>query len=165
MALQVGGMFTSAIGAQSQAQSMQNNYNFQAQMGDINARIAESDAQAQLAAGNKQIQNSKLKTAQLKSSQRASMAANGIDLGSDSAVNILSSTDYMGESDALTISANAIHAAGNARMQAVNASNQAIMNRAMASGIDPGQAGMSSLLSSAASVAASWYKYSNSMAD
>lgn len=161
MGMQGFGAITSAIGAQSQAQSTQNNYNFQAQMSDINARMAESDAQAQLAAGNKAVQNSELKTAQLKSSQRASMAANGVDLGSDSAVNILSSTDYMGQVDANQISANAIRAAGNARMQGVNATNQANMSRAMASSINPSQAAMTSLLGSAASVAPYWAKWAS----
>jgi hypothetical protein len=157
--MQTGGMLSGAIGAAGAADSAKANYNFNAEMSAINARMAESDAQATLQAGQRAEQSQRLKTAQIKSSQRASMAANGIDLGSDSAVNVLTTTDYLGESDALTINANAIRSAGAQRAQSVNSSNAALVARANAAGINSSSAAMTSLLGSAGGVASAWYKY------
>jgi hypothetical protein len=48
------------------------------------------------------------------------MAARGIDLRSDTALNILTTTDVMGEIDAQTIEANAVRAAWGYRTEGVN---------------------------------------------
>lgn len=151
------GAISSAYGAFAQARSTRLQLQLQADLSQINARLSESTAQSTLLAGQQQEQNARLKTAGLKSNQRASMAANGIDLGSDTALNVLTTTDVMGEIDANTIQANAVRAAWGYRTQGVNAENTARMARANAEGISSTSAAASSLLGSAGTVASSYY--------
>lgn len=156
----VAGAATSGIGAYYGARSNQLNLQQQAFMSDLNARQAEKEAQYTLDRGQKQIGQLTLKAGQLKSSQRARMAANGIDLGEGNAAEILASTDIMKESDALTISADATRSAWNSRIQATNYANDAMIKRTSAETISPFSSMATSLLGSAGTVADSWYKYS-----
>ena len=103
---------------------------------------------------------SRLKTAQLKSDQKVALAANGVDLtGSPSVDNILGTTDFMGELDALTINQNAVADANNFRTQSANYGAQATMSAAQASGVNPGLQVYSSLLGDAGQFARSAYQY------
>lgn len=157
MAMQIGGAATSAIGAYGTASANRIALRSQANISEINARISEQAAQGELMKGEREQQRTRLNTAQLKSRQRAAMAANGIDLGSDSAVNVLTSTDVMGEIDANTVAANAVRSAWGYRTQASNHQIDAVVKRGAASGISPTASMASSLLGSAGSVAGSWY--------
>lgn len=152
----VGGVqsaVSSYYGAKAQARQLA----FEADMADINARMAESAAERTLAAGRREVQRSKMQTAGLKSRQRVAMAANGVALDEGSAVNVLTTTDYIGEVDANTIEANAIAQAWGHKIDAVNTRSQARSARSAAASISPGQAALSSIIGSAGSVAASWY--------
>lgn len=159
LTMQGGGAISSGIGAYYGAQSQKSSLELSANLADINARVAESAAQQTLLTGQREEQRSMIATANLKGTQRASLAANGVDLGEGSAANILTTTDVMGEVDASTIQANAIRSAFGQRTQAVNQTNQALTSRASASSINPGQAMTTSLLGSAGSVAGNWYQY------
>lgn len=154
------GAINGAIGSYYQSQAMSNNLKFQADMARINAQIGETNAQAVLLSGQRAQQNVRLRTAKLKSSQRVAMAANGIDLGSRTAVNVLTSTDVMGEIDANTVEANAIRAAFGYRTQSVNDMNTARLSSAVADGISPLGSATGSLISNAGKVADGWYRYS-----
>jgi hypothetical protein len=83
------GALTSAMGAKSKAESQKMALEGQAYMDDINARLSELSAQSALLAGQRQEGSIYLKRGQVKSSQRAALAANGIDLTSQTAINIL----------------------------------------------------------------------------
>jgi hypothetical protein len=157
LGMQGAGALTSAVGAYYGAKVQKSNLAAQADMADLNARMAETGAEMELMRGQRMEQGAMLRTAQIKSSQRASMAANGVDLGSDTAVNVLTSTDTMGQIDANTIAANAVRSAWGYRTQATNYQNQALIQRASANSINPGMSAMSSLLGSAGQVASSWY--------
>jgi hypothetical protein len=85
------------------------------------------------------------------------MAANGIDLGEGSAAEVLTSTDMIKEHDMQTIQANAVRAAWGHRMDATSLTNQARSSRAGADSTSALMAGTSSLLSSAGTIAGSWY--------
>jgi len=152
----IGGII-SMMGAYVGAQGQKSNLRAQADIADINAATAERSAQATLLAGQREEQRSMLATANLKSSQQAGFAANGIDLGEGSAARTLTSTDVMGKIDANTIAANAVRSAWGFRTQATNYENEALTKRAGASAISPGMAAASSLLTSAGSVASNWY--------
>jgi hypothetical protein len=177
-AMGYGSIFSSIIGAigsaslaRTQAKGTQSALNFQSDMNKINAemakinqRSAESSAQSMLAQGDKQIASLTLRSGKIKSAQRAALAANGVDLGEGNAAEIQATTDLMTELDKNTIEANATRSAWgyrtqgvNANMQSVNASNLANMQSTSAKSINPNNAGMSSLMSSAGSVAQSWY--------
>lgn len=158
LALQAGGAAYSTVGSFYAAQSQKTALDGQAAVDDINARTAESTAESALYQGQQQEISARLKTAQLKSSQRASMAANGIDLGSGTATNILTTTDTMGEIDANTIAANAVRSAFGYRTQATNFQNDALMKRATASAISPISSAVGTLLTSGGQVAGNWYK-------
>lgn len=155
LASQASGAVTSAIGAYAGAQSSR----AQARIDDVNAQLSEMGAQAALLQGQQQEMSSRLSTANLKSTQRAGFAANGVDLGEGSAARTLTSTDVLGEVDANTIHANAVRAAFGYRTQALNYANDAMLRRA-----GPGalQAGASTLLGGAGQVASSWYQFNKS---
>lgn len=154
------GAASSAMGAYYGAQSRKQELELSANLSDINARMSESAAQQTLLTGQREEQQSMIATAKLKGTQRASLAANGVDLGEGSASQILTTTDVLGEVDAHTIHSNAVRSAWGHRAQAVNQSNQALMSRASAGAINPGQSAFTSLLGSAGSVATSWYRFS-----
>lgn len=159
MMMQGAGAASSAIGSYYSAQANKSSLNQTADMADINARMSESAAQATLLTGQREVQKSQIATANLKGTQRASLAANGVDLGEGSAKDILTSTDVMGEADANTLQANAVRSAWGYRTQAVNQTNQANMSRAAASAISPSTSAVTSLLGSAGAVASNWYQY------
>ncbi|NVO06350.1 MAG: hypothetical protein HXX19_10670, partial [Rhodoferax sp.] len=118
MTTQIGGAVSSGLSAYYGAQAQKSSLDLQANMADINARMAESSAQATLLTGQREEQRSMIATANLKGSQRAAMAANGVDLGVGSAANILTTTDLMGEVDTNTLHANSVRSAFGLRTQA-----------------------------------------------
>jgi hypothetical protein len=151
------GAATSVVGAYNSAAMQKDSLGFSAAIADINARMSEQSAQAELQRGEREYQSSRLKTAGLKSRQRASLAANGVDLGVGSAAEILTSTDVMGEIDANTIQANAVRSAWGYRTQAVGYQNDALIKRASASSINPGMAAFTTLLTEGSKVGMSYY--------
>lgn len=138
-----GGAGMSAMGAQNKAQAQQDMLNSEANIADMQARQA-------ILNGQNAEQSSMLKTGAVLGAQRAQLGANGVDLGSGSATDVLASTKYLGVRDAMTIHDNALRTAW-------SYNTQAAMDRAGASNINPGMAGFSSALGSAGTVATSWY--------
>lgn len=190
---QMYGLQRQAIGIQAQGQVLQGKSaqlqaETQAAIARINARLAESAAQGTLLSGQRQEQAKRLETAAFKSRQRVGFAASGVDLGSDSVVRVLTSTDLIGDIDANTIAANAIRAAWGYRTEAANHRGQALMSSAngqmmaagaqaqaaatragMPSNVTPpvasrpmgsGQAVANSLLGSATQIATTYYTLS-----
>lgn len=143
---QTAGSFFAAKSAKSSAEH-------RARMARINAKLAESDARASLARGERAEQAARMDTAQMKSAQRVGMAANGVDLTSETAAAVLTSTDYLGEVDANTIKANALREAWGHRIQATGMRGQAGMYAAEAKGISPGMDAFGTLLTGASQVA------------
>ena len=156
---QVGGMATSAIGSYFSAATQKATLKGQAAIADTNARIAELGAQSVLLQGQQQVGALSLNAGRLKSAQRAAMAANGIDLGVGSAVELQASTDIMKEIDMATVEANAVRGAFGYRTQAMNFENEAMAKLATAGAISPFGAMSTSLLGSVGSVAQSWYQW------
>lgn len=159
LGVQAAGAGMSTVGSYYSARNDRLNLGLQADLADTNARIAELGAQSALAQGAREEQRSRLQTAQLKSTQRTAMAANGIDLGEGTAAQVLTATDLMGDLDAETIRANAARSAWGYRTQAVDAKNQALIARAGAKSMSPVSSAATSLLDSAGSVAQSWYQF------
>lgn len=178
-------MLTSAAGASASASGQRSQLEYQAAMGKLNAAMAESDAsllemnasitktQGQIAIqqGQREEQRLRLGSAQVKGTQRAGFAANGVDLGVGSAARVLATTDYMTEVDAGEIRANAARAAFGYKVQEANQKFAAMSARAQgfnytagsafasatASGISPMASGVTSLLGSSGQVAQAWY--------
>ena len=97
--LQYAGMAVSAAGAFSSSEGSKAAYGAQAQVAENNARVAEWQAQDALRRGGIAASDKGIRTNQLKGSQRAALAANGVDLGVGSALEVLSDTDYFGRPD------------------------------------------------------------------
>ena len=155
--LQAYGVVSSAIGTYYSSKAQKEDLSFQARMAEINARLAESSAQSALLAGQREEQKAKLATANVKSQQRTGMAANGVDLSVGSAVNVLSSTDLIGEVDANTIKANAVASAWGYRVQGANYSGQAARSASASKAVNPAGNAGTSLIDGASRVAGSWY--------
>lgn len=147
----------SAYGAYQTSQANKDAANYQAQVAQNNAQIASWNAQDALDRGQRAEADQRLKNSQFKGDQRASLAARGLDLGEGSPVDILATTDFMGERDALTIRDNAAKEAWGYRIQGNNANDNANLLRARADAENPTMAAGMSLLGSAGSVASKWY--------
>lgn len=93
----------SAMSARRDAQTRKNILGFEAQQAGYNAAIAGYQAQIAQQVGAAKEQDSRLQTAAQFSSERAHMAASGIDLGQGSATDVLASTEFMGERNAAMI--------------------------------------------------------------
>lgn len=145
LALQGAGAVNSAVGAYYSAGAQKSALN-------LRADLDENAAQMALVAGQRDEQRSRLGTAQVKGTQRAAMAANGVDLGSDTPNRILTSTDLVGEVDAQTIHSNALRSAWGYRVQGAQ-------DRAAAGAISPASSALTSLLGSSGRVAESWYSF------
>lgn len=158
VAMSAAGAASGAVGSYFSAKSQRLNLATQANLAEINARMAEQGAQSVLFAGQQQVAAQTLRSGMLKSSQRTALAANGVDLGVGNAAEIQASTDLMKEIDKIELEQNAVRSAWGYRTQAANARNEAIMGRATASGINPTVAGATSLLSGAGQVGSQWYR-------
>lgn len=144
----------------------------QARIAEINQGIAETNARSLEDAakdaerrGAAELQASRRKYANLKGSQRAAMAANGVDLTSDTPLDVLTGTDVIAAEDAQAIQENAIRSAWGLRTEAANAraaggQQQMAANsaRGSARGLSTFSAATTSLLSGATQVADSWYR-------
>lgn len=148
----------SALGAYFNASGQKTTLNAQANLDDTNAKLQEMTAQSALLSGQRQEQASDIKYANIKSAQKTAFAANGIDLNSTTPLNVLTGTDAVKEVDAATIAANAGRAAFGARETGLSYSNKARGERAQADSISPFMSATGSIISSAGTVASSWYQ-------
>ena len=162
------GSYYQAQGQQSQLQANSVSLTYSAHMAALNARLAELQAQSALRQGQRQQQQVQLATGQMIGTQRASLAAHGIDLTSATPTAIQAGTEVMSQADQNTIQTNAIRSAWGYRTQATNQQNEAIMDTAgaasaglMKDSISPGMNLAGTLLSSVGQVAAGWYRYAN----
>lgn len=123
-----------------------------------NALIAERAAASAITSGQEQASNASIRGAQTIASQRAALAANGVDINSGTAANVQASTKWVTDANVDTITANAARAAMGYTTQSQNYSNQSGAYRAAADSVSPVTAGATSLLTSATSVASDWYR-------
>lgn len=171
MGMQAMGAASSAYGAYQGAKSQQGVLNTQAaidlsqaNIANINAGLAEQQAQVSLEQGQKQAQSLMLKAAHLKSAQKTGMAANNIDLSSRSAQRVMVSADMMKAMDVNQIELNAMRASWGYKTQATNYTNNALALQAKSAGesatanaINPFGMMTTSLIGSASKVAMSYY--------
>ena len=79
----------SAIGAYGQAASQKSSLNYDARVADMNSVLVERQAQIAMEQGQFQVDQLRRLTAGLKGSQRATMAARGLDLTAGTPAEIL----------------------------------------------------------------------------
>jgi hypothetical protein len=167
MIMQAGGVATSTVGSYYAAKGQKTALKLQARIAEVNAKIAEGQSRDALQRGERQEQGTRMGAAQLRSSQRAAMGSSGIDLGSETAAAVLTSTDYLTEVETNTIKANALREAWGFRMDAGQSRSEASMARATARGISPAGEAFSTLMTGAAQVAGSYasFKQSGALGD
>lgn len=98
-----------------------------------NAQLDEVYAQQELMKGGQQEQQSDLKYALIKSTQRSTLAASGVVLDEGSALHMQADTDYESSVDAATIHTNAANAALGYRIQEGNEETAATFSKLNAS--------------------------------
>lgn len=159
LASQGAGMAMSTVGAFYAGREKQAGLRASADVNEINARMSDRAAKQAIRSGQLRGQQSRLENAAFKSRQKVSLAANGVDLGSETALAALTTTDILGEIDAREIKRGALMESFGYRTQAVNSRNEAAMGRAEASGISPAFGAVPSLLTGAASIAQTNYNF------
>jgi hypothetical protein len=151
------GMGAQAFGAYQSSRATKAAHEAQAQVQRNNATVAGWQAEDAIERGNKAAMRVRSQARQLKGTQRARLAAAGVDLGEGSALQILSDTDYFGEVDAQTTVDNAAREAWAIRQQAAGYSADAALMQSRAAAESPLFAAGTSLLTSASRVAERWY--------
>ncbi len=161
-ALSVGSMAFGAYSSYQQSQAQQASYEYQAAVARNNAITAEWQAQDAIKRGEIAEEQQRRRTAMLKGTQTARLAANGLDISEGSALQILSDTDWMGEQDALTVRDNAAREAWGFRQQGQNYQSNSELMGMRADAENPLLAGSTSLLTNPATgvVAQKWYTMS-----
>lgn len=159
--MQAAGVIGQTVGAYKKSSGEQTAYEFQSQVAKNNAAVAEMQAKDAILRGQTAEQNTRLKTANLKGTQQASLAARGIDLGEGSALNILTDTDFMGERDALLTRDNAAKEVWGIRNTERNFNDNAALLDWRAQQQSPIADAAGTLLTGAGKVASSWYALRN----
>ena len=149
------------FGAYQQGKATEKQYEYQAKVEEENAKIAQQNANVQRQQGIEEARLQRLKTASVIGSQKAAMAANGVDITQGTAVDVVSDTAAMGELDALQTQYNYEMKAMGYEAEANNFLNQANLDRI--SGKNAYQAGKINAISQGlggiergAGVAAKW---------
>ena len=164
------GMAGTMAGAQSQAQGQQQaaesratEYRYQAEVDQNNKEVEEWKASDAIARGKVEEDVHRIKVSQLKGRQRAVIAAQGREVDSGSALDILGDTAELGELDALTIRSNAEREEYEHNVRASNlGANKEMKLLAANNAIKAGNiAARTSLLQGVGSVASKWYDYTN----
>jgi hypothetical protein len=132
-------------------------------MAAINARQSEYQAESDIKSGQSQIFNTTMAAGQQKAAATVSMAARGLRGGSGTTQDVAASMDLTKDINTYNINSNAAQAAAAARVQSTNYANQSDLDRVSAanatrsaSSVSPFAAGVSSLLTSASSIASNW---------
>lgn len=120
----VAGGVVGGISSYQQGKNQQAYYNYQAQVAQENAKIAQSNAALERQQGIEEARLQRIKTAQAIGSQQTAMAANGIDVTQGTALDVIEDTAAMGELDALQTRYNYERKAIQYEQQANNFSNQ-----------------------------------------
>ena len=159
-----GGSLLSAFGAISKGQSESQMYSYQAQVAQLNSKIAEQNRDYALASGEQEAGRYGMKARQEAGSIRAQQGASGIAVNSGSAVDVQESQAQIAKMDLGTIRNNAARVAYGYSVEAASQTNQATLYGMAAS--NASKAGnissLASLLSGASSVSSKWLQMDQS---
>lgn len=129
----------------------------QANIARINAQLMEFNAEQRLRSAEKDQVRLTMQAGQVKGSQKAAIAANGLATTAGSAVEVLASTDIIKEIDSNQIKENAVRDAWGMRMQAANYQGQALQYEAQKQ--SPGLVFGTTLLQGASQIANRYMVY------
>lgn len=151
-----------AFGAYRGAQSNKAALNYQARVAENNAVLAGYQATDALERGDRAAADTRRKYAGLMGTQRASLAARGLDIADGSANAILQDTAYFGQYDEATVRANAAREAWGYKTRQASFAGDAAAYGAQADAINPlfdaAIAGGGTYFGRANSVADKWFQ-------
>jgi len=155
------GALMSGINSYQSSQASASAAEYQSDIYRQNASIAQNNAVTERQSGIDEARKIKLQTLSNISSQQVAMAANGVDIGEGSALELTDSTKYYGEMDALTTYSNANSRASAYEAESSNYLAQAGMSSSVANNYRNSSllSGMGSTLSGLGMVGSSWYNY------
>ena len=130
--LMIGSTVMGGVGAIQQGNAQAASAKYNAQVADMNSKLAQKSARDAVARGQIEEQQQRAKTSALIGQKRVAMAANGVDMKFGSPLDDLIDTATMGELDALTIRSNTYREERDIRQQGLNSSAQAGLYRAEA---------------------------------
>lgn len=116
------------ISANNQAKAQEEQYNYQAQVNQQNAKISQEKAAEEKQQGIEEARLQRIKASQVIGSQKTAMAANGVDITQGTALDVIEDTAAMGELDALQTRANYERKAQALETQAGNYENQSALD-------------------------------------
>jgi len=151
LALQGAGVGMSMMGAMNQGEAQKQALGYESTVASNNAIVASYQADVAKEVGAQQTQASEFKTSALYGEQRAQLAANGVDLGTGSATDVLASTKYMGMRDVMTIQDNTNRQVWADQVAASGFKGEAAADAAAGRQINPGLMGATTLLTGAGS--------------
>jgi len=141
LGLNLASAATSAMGQYRQAGAITEQGQYAAQAALQNATLAKAQATDATTRGAYAESLQRQGTRQLIGSQRAALAAQGVDIGSGTALDVQSSTAYLGELDALMVRNNAAREAWGYQVEAGGYTQQAQMAKAQAENTAAGMRG------------------------
>lgn len=119
----VGALVLTAAAGVYHADAQKKAGQYQAEVAEQNAKLGDFRAEQTAQIGAIREEQHRAKVRQMAGTQRANLAANGVDLGSGTALDMVTETYTMGEADALTIRYNAMNEAWGYRVSAINERN------------------------------------------
>lgn len=151
--LALGSGAMSAVSSGMQASAQQKALQYQSAIDQQNVTLAQQQSAAALQAGNQQVMQSEMQANQVLGSQKANLAANGVDLGSGSAIDLMATTKFLNQADVANIETNSARQAWGYGVDAANSQASSNLASWQAANTNPaligGMSGASSLLGSA----------------
>lgn len=155
--LMAAGTVVTAYGASEQAQSQKDLARYNSQVATNNATLAEYEALDATKRGDEEAAAIRRNSDMLKGSQRASMAAKGLDLAEGTAAELQDQTEFFALTDMATAKNNAARQAWGNRTQGLNYRNESGKQTSISNSINPLMAAGTTLLTGAGQVANKWY--------
>lgn len=153
LGVQAAGTAFSTVGAYYAGREQQEARRAEADMEEINAQLSDLSAEEAIRSGAIRRQKVERGVTARKGKQKATLAARGIDLASESAAAVLLSTEVIGEQEADEITRQALAESFGYRIRSVSARNRAALRRAEAGAISPLLGAVPTLLTGASKVA------------
>lgn len=154
--ISLAGTGLSAYGSYQQAQGQRTAAKYNAAVARVNAKVAEFKAQDAQDRAQIEAENIGRAQASMRGKQKAAIAANGLDLSSETAGSILNATDFYGLQDQANVISGGEREAWGYRVQGANYRSEAEMQSSRARSISPFGAAAGTLLSGAGSIADKW---------
>lgn len=128
--MMMASMALTAVGGIQAASAQRAAANAEARSAEQNARVAQQQAEQARQIGNIEEERQLRRVRAALGAQRASLAANGLDINTGSALDLQAETAGFGAADALNLRANALRQAWGFEVDATNSQNRARAARA-----------------------------------